>query len=151
MKTQEALQLRNVKSKTFIDKKEYTNYRATVHSDLRIVGRDNYNKFVRDYFSTIGELLLEYEGGVCIPKTMYLFMFRIPDKLTYRLMNIKKFNLHSNNYIYAVSAMFGTNHSHWTIRKRSLLGALRSKLVKNLKSGIKYKAYFNTLRNMHKI
>jgi len=151
MKTQEVQQLPNISGKTFIDKKEYTHYRESLPKELRIIGRDNYNEFVRTYFSTIGECIAEYEGGVCVDKMMYLFMFRIPDKMTYKILGKKKFNLHSDNYIYAVSVAFGSKYKHWTVRKRTLLEEFRDKISKNLRSGLKYKAYFNTLKNINKL
>lgn len=151
MKTQEVLQSPNISGKTFIDKKEYTHYRESLPKELRIIGRDNYNEFVRTYFSTIGELMAEYQGGVCIDKMMYLFMFRIPDKMTYKILGKKKFNLHSDNHIYAVSIAFEYRYKHWVVRKKTLLSEFRAKISNNLRNGLKYKAYFNTLKNMNKI
>lgn len=151
MKIQEAQQYPNILGKTFIDKKEYTHYRESLPKELRIIGRDNYNEFVRTYFSTIGECLSEYEGGVCVDKMMYLFMFRVPDKMSYKIFGKRKFNLHSNNYIYAVSGYFGNRYSHWVVRKKSLVKEFRQKIANNLRGGLKHKAYFNTLKNMRKI
>lgn len=141
-----------VKCKTFIDKKEYTNYRESLPKHLRIIGRDKYNRLVEDYFETIGELLVDYDGGVCIDGFAYFFMFRIPNKLGYRgAFGKKKYNLHSDNYMYAFSAMFNTKYHHWTIRKKSLYKDLRAKLRENLKAGRRYMTHFHTLKTIGKL
>lgn len=132
--------------RTFTAKTEYTNYRNKVKKEHRIIGRDNYNRMIHDYFSSIAELSVEHIGGVCVKGLFYIFMFKLPKKAIYRMGGRKIFNFHSNHYIYNVAIQFASRYSHWTIKKRTFLPTSKKQLELNIKDGVKYKAHFYSLK-----
>lgn len=144
MKTLEATRLPEVNLRA---KPEYTVYRKTIDKKNFIQGRDNYFKFVHDYFETIAECVVEYSGGVCIKDFMYVFLFQIPVKKDYLIAGKPIYNFHSDHKVYTVSIQFPTRYRHWAIKKRTFPREQKVKLKDSIKAGNKYKAYFNTLRN----
>ncbi len=132
--------------RTFTAKTEYTHYRKTIPDNHRIVGRDKYNKMIIDYFSSIADLTVGYIGGVCVKGLMYSFMFKLPKKVKYKVNGKQIFNFHSNHYVYAVAVKFASKYSHWGIKKKTFPADYRQKLMENIKSGVKYKAFFYSLQ-----
>lgn len=150
MQTKEVTQSSNNRRR-FTEKREYTNYRESVPEELRFIGRDNYNTMVYEYFNSIGELLTEYDGGVCVDKCFYLFLYKIKKKMSYRISNKRFYNKHSDNHIYTITMMFPKRFKHWVIRKKGFDKHLKKKIVSILKTGRKLRAHFYSLRVIRKI
>lgn len=148
MKIQELRKKHNF-HRNLVEKKEYTEYRKRVEKKYRIIGRDNYGKFVKTYYQTIAELATNYNGGALVRNTMYVFMFRIPKKRQFvQSKNRKFFSFHSDNYSYNISIQLPSEFNHWVFKKRSFNFKQREIVVKNLKEGKKYKSYFKSVRKL---
>jgi len=155
MKTSEAKQSPKIALMT--SKPEYTEYRSRVDVKHRVVGRDKWFKFMQIYFETIAEMLTEYEGGVCIEKTFYLFYFMMPQrKIIKQLVDggqrVKKFyNEHTDSYIYTPTIVFPDRLNFWSFSQRGSAKNLRKSLHRLLTAGHKPKNHYSILKMNHKI
>ena len=148
MKTNEQLQLNSYK---LTHDKEYTAYRQyrKISKTRRIKGRANYRKFVKAVFETIAEEMLERDGGVCINKLGYWFIWKPPKKVLasyYTEGGLGEYNnFHTNHYLYLPTFFPARRQMYWCMDK-AFNKRLTHKLNKKIREGKKYKTYINSLR-----
>lgn len=135
-------------------KQETVNYTKSVDFKDRIKGRDNFNKFIIDYWETVKELVFEYEGGVCIEKFFYFFFFMPPKKMKYRPKwhGLKSsYNFHTDSYKYFATLVFNRPNESWGFSSGSTLKPFRMQIMRFLFDGNKPKNYYTLITTSGKI
>jgi hypothetical protein len=139
-------------------KKEFTHYRK--HSGLSnndiIVGRDNWMRFIKDFYEEIFKYATETESGIYVPKLGYFFNWLCPKRMVPRISrhsdigDMHMYNFHTKNRMYIPTFLPVTTISYYGMDK-TFSGAYKQAIFKKIKKGFKYKTYFHTLKKAKKI
>lgn len=132
---------------TLRDKPEYTNYRKNFkHKQHKIKGRDNYFKFLGQFFDIIGEQLIENENGVFIEDLGYFFNWLCPKRMVRGVNGHEFYNFETDMRIYIPVFYPMNRNSEWTMDKSfsaSVKKSLHNAIVKRNK---RYKMHLTYLR-----
>lgn len=146
-------------SRALTEKKEFTHYRKNINlkkGEERIVGRDNWNNFVNDYFAEISRLMNENEAGVLIPRLGYFFNWRLPYKTAYFTGEVGKnrkkeyFNFETNHDMY-LPTFFPIGKVFYYCMDKNFSEPHKEELCKKLRGGKRYKMYISTLKRAKKL
>lgn len=134
-------------SHSLVKKTEYTIYRNTIKPEHFIMGRDNYGKFVKEFFDTISEQAIEKDGGVVIRRLGYFYNWLCPRKLSWRKDRSKEdlYSASTDNRQYFPTFIPHEARCEWTMDK-TFSKVYKDELVKKIKSGKRYKSYYASLR-----
>lgn len=126
---------------------EYKKYRLP--KKVKCKDRNELKKVVKAIFKVISEELLEKQYGVYLDGFGYFFIWKIPRKMTYNIMNKggkveEHYNYKTNNYMYSPIFIASKYYKGWSM-DNTFNKTFKKKLKDKLVSGFKYKTYLNSL------
>lgn len=135
------------KPHSLTDKKEYTKYIKAINPKHKIVGRDNYFRFVKEFFDTIAIETLERDGGVFVKNLGYFFNWLCPRKLIWSLSckDEDYYSVATNNRQYFPTYIPPSSRCEWTMDK-AFSKTYKKKLGNNIEAGKRYKTYYTSLK-----
>ena len=135
------------KAHSLVKKTEYTLYRKAIKPEYFIIGRDNYFKFVKEFFDTISEQVLEKDGGVVIRRLGYFYNWLCPRKFSWRSGSKGEdiYSVITDNRQYFPTYIPQEARCEWTMDK-TFSKVYKAELARKIKSGKRYKSYYASLR-----
>lgn len=126
--------------------------------NLRIVGRNKWEKFINTFCEVVAEGLTESEGGVVLNEIGYFFVWEVPAKIPIRryVGNTKEdyYNLHTEGKFFTPVFLPSKKHTStfnmWSM-DNTFSVPVKRKIFSNLtKQNKRYKNYMYTLHNLLK-
>lgn len=129
------------------------NYKRTRPKELHAKSRKEFLDILSTFYQIIGEQLLEREGGVCIKELGYFFIWEIPRKMNYDLLNkdgyTSKFNYATDHKMYSPILIPAKRIKYWYLDK-AFTAPIKKGLRDKLRAGKRYKMYAHTLKQLKK-
>lgn len=130
---------------------EYTHYlKHNMSKKHRLEDREQFLIFIREYFKTIKENVIESQGGVYLDRVGYFYNFMIPYKMTTDFKKNELFYFNTDLYRYFPTAIFVNKLHFWTM-DMSYAPDTKKGIVEQLKKGKIYHNYVSSLRRLGKL
>jgi hypothetical protein len=143
--------------KNLSDRENFQYYREAAKGySKRFKHRDEYQRFVRLFFKEVAKQLVDSVGGVYLKGIGYFGVLMLPEKtqLKYRFGGISNFNPHTDNYTYRLT-FYPEQRANTMLplfgMEREFIMGVKKRLVRNLKSGVRYKTHIYSIQNFWRV
>lgn len=135
--------------KFYCDKKIPPKYKVNSFKEFK--------KIAREIFRVASYKLVNNKGGIVLDKLGYIGHWRMPKKKVFKQPKKGGATLNTNNYtnrhFYITQLMTSIYHKNnfkgWSMDKSFNRTHVKMERFKKLKAGLKYKFYYNLIRNIY--